>query len=77
MPGLSLGAGAQVRARGNLSYADQPAPTTATQAAFGTEAAPAQSSLSAMAPTHPAGITLWAGVFGIGFLLLVYYSLPR
>lgn len=76
MPGLNLGAGAQVRARGQASFGDvQPAATTATQAAFGTEAAPA-SSTSALAPNHPAGVVFWAGIAGVAFMLFLYYSLP-
>lgn len=77
MPGLSLGTGAQVNARGNLSYSDSPVPaaTTATQAAFGTEMAPA-SSTSVLAPSHPAGVVFWAGVAGVAFMLFLYYSLP-
>lgn len=76
MPGLQLGAGAQVRARGSYSYGDAPTPTTATEAAFGTANAPASSG-AALSPSHPAGMTFWAGVAGVAFLLLVYYSLPR
>lgn len=76
MPGLSLGAGAQVRAGSGYSFSDQVAPTTATQAAFGTEMTPASSTAS-LAPTHPAGVVFWAGVAGVAFMLFLYWSLPN
>jgi hypothetical protein len=76
MPGLSLGAGAQVRAgAGAPMWGSSPAPTTATEAAYGTAAAPSAAT-SSLTPTNPAGLAFWIGIAGVTFLVGVYYSLP-
>lgn len=76
MPGLSLGAGAQVRTGGNYGFSSQsPQPTTATAAAFGPSSAPAPMS-SNLSPANAGGLAFWVGVAGVALLVGIYYSLP-
>ena len=75
MPGLSLGAGATVRAGSQSRYGNSPSPTTASAAAFGT-ANDVSSSTSALSPTNGSGLAFWTGAVGVIGLLCIYYSLP-
>ena len=75
MAGLNLGVGANVGARAQSYYGSDSAPTTATQAAFGT-ANTVSAGPSALTPTHPAGVALWVGLAGVVFLVGLYYTLP-
>ena len=79
MPGLSLGAGAQVRVGGQPTYGSLPNPTTDAQAGFGYAATDSGGSegLSALLPNDPAGMTFWIGCGSVALLLFLYYSLPR
>lgn len=79
MPGLSLGAGAQVKAGTQPSYGSMPNPTTSQQAGFGYSATDSGSSegLSALMPNDPAGAMFWLGIGATAALLFLYYSLPR
>jgi hypothetical protein len=75
MPGLNLGAGAQVRVGAPYNYGSVSAPTTASQAAFG-PGIDAAASVSALSPTNPAGLATWTGIAGLALLIFIYYSLP-
>lgn len=75
MAGLNLGIGAQARAQAQARYGSNPAPTTASEAAYGS-APDVASSRGALAPSHPAGVALWVGLGGAAFLIALYWSLP-
>jgi hypothetical protein len=80
MPGLSLGAGAQVRVGGQPTYGSMPNPTTSAQAGFGPVAGADSGSsegLAALLPNDPAGTMFWIGLGAVAGLLFIYYSLPR
>jgi len=75
MPGLQLGVGANVRTGAQPSYTSSPAPTTATEAAFGPGASMAPA-VAGLAPNTPAGLAVWVGIGGLVLLVAVYFSLP-
>lgn len=79
MPGLSLGAGAQVRVGGQPTYGSLPNPTTNSEAGYGYAATDSGASegLAALLPNDPAGTMFWIGVGSVAALLFIYYSLPR
>lgn len=74
MPGLNLGAGGGVRASMGNGMSSSPAPTTATQAAFGSGGYP--STINALTPNDPFGVAFWASVVAAGLLLWIRHSLP-
>lgn len=75
MPGLSLDMGMGVRAAPQARYGSDPSPSSATEAAYGTQGAPSYRG-SGLAPTGVAGAAFWTGVAGFVFLLVLYRSLP-
>lgn len=79
MPGLNLGAGAQVRVGGQPTYGSMPNPQTSAQAGFGYAGTDAGSSegLSALLPNDPAGTMFWFGCLATATLLFIYWSLPQ
>lgn len=79
MPGLNLGAGAQVRVGGQPSYGSIPNPTTSAQAGYGYAGTDSGSSqgLAALLPNDPAGVTFLWGVVATGLLVFMYWSMPR
>jgi hypothetical protein len=78
MAGLSLNAGAQVRAGTQASYGSLPNPATSMAAGFGPGVdAGGSEGLAALLPNDPAGITFWVGLLSTALLLTLYYSLPR
>lgn len=79
MPGLSLGAGAQVRVGGQPAYGTVPNPTTSAQAGYGYAgvSSGASEGLAALLPNDPAGMTFTVGVAATALLLVMYWSLPR
>lgn len=76
MPGLTLGAGGGLRAVTGNGMSNNPAPSTASQAAFGTYGGNVPSSANALSPNDPFGISLWTAVIAAGLLLLIRHSLP-
>jgi hypothetical protein len=80
MPGLSLGAGAQVRASSQASYGNAaPNASTAYAAGFGVgsdSGSTAATGLAALLPNDPAGIGFWFGVGCFAALIFMYHSLP-
>lgn len=77
MPGLYLGGQAGARAvAGNGNGA--PAPSTASQAAFGSgySSGGSPSTFNALSPNDPFGIALWSAVIAAGLLILIRHSLP-
>ena len=79
MPGLNLGAGAQVRSGGGSSGSFQSYPDagSATAAAFGPGMGePRSAGVMALAPTNPAGVAFWWSVICVGGVLFMYWSLP-
>ncbi len=81
MAGLSLGAGAQVRAGSQPQYGTaNPATSTAYAAGFGVGSdgtGNGNSGLAALLPNDPAGVTFWVGVASTILLILMYHSLPE
>lgn len=79
MPGLQLGAGAQVRVGGQPTYGSMPNPQTSAQAGFGYAGSDAGSSegLRALLPNDPAGTMFWVGVASVVTLLFMHWSLPN
>lgn len=79
MPGLNLGAGAQVRVGGQPTYGSVPNPITSAQAGYGYGGTDSGGSegLSALLPNDPAGVTFWFGVLATTLLVSLYWSLPN
>jgi hypothetical protein len=81
MPGLSLGAGAQVRAGSQAQYGTaNPATSTAYAAGFGIGSdgtGSGKTGLAALMPNDPAGVAFWFGVASTIMLVLMYQSLPE
>lgn len=79
MPGLNLGAGAQVRVGSQPTYGTVPNPMTSAQAGYGYGGTDSGGSegLRALMPNDPAGITFWAGMFSLALLMSLYWSLPN
>lgn len=79
MPGLNLGAGAQVKVGAQPTYGSMANPQTSAQAGFGYAGSDSGSSegLAALLPNDPAGATFWFGVLATGALLFIYWSLPN
>jgi hypothetical protein len=77
MPGLNLGAGAQVKATAQSTYGSVPAPATSMAAGFGIDTNnSADEGIGALSPTHPAGLAVWWGVLATIGLVFLYKSLP-
>jgi hypothetical protein len=79
MAGLNLDMrmGGSARAGAQARYGNSPAPTTATEAAYGTALAPSGGLSSLLMPNDATGVALWVGVAGLAWLLFLYYSLPE
>lgn len=80
MPGLSLGAGAQVRAGSQPAYGTVPAPSTSAAAGFGYAANGSTdkgNGLSALTPNDAGGVVFWWGLASILGLVALYWSLPE
>ena len=79
MPGLNLGAGAQVRVGGQPTYGSMPNPTTSAQAGFGYAGTDTGSSegLAALLPNDPAGTMFWLGIAATAALIFIHWSLPQ
>ena len=75
MPGLRFTTGLDVATGPTSRYGSVPAPTSASEAAYGPANGPSTPAAGAM-PTNPGGLALWAGIGGVVFLILVYRSLP-
>lgn len=79
MPGLNLGAGAQVRVGMPTAFGSIPSPATATEAAFGpgvtTPGAP--DAKAALWPNDPFGLAFWTGVAALVGLVFIRYTLPN
>lgn len=75
MPGLFMDMGMGTRAAPQARYGNAPAPSSATEAAYGVGSAPPQS-FSGLSPAGPVGAAFWFGVGGLVFLVVIYRSLP-
>lgn len=76
MPGLTLGAGAGLRAVTGNGMSTNAKPATASQAAFGTYGGNVPDTTNALIPNDAFGISLWTAVIAAGLLLLIRHSLP-
>ncbi len=70
---MDMGMGA--RLGGTARYGNSPAPSSATEAAYGVGSAP-PAPRSGLHPFTTVGASFWLGVGGAVFLVLVYRSLP-
>ncbi len=75
MPGMFMDMGLGVRAAPQARYGSDPAPSSATEAAYGTANAPRYGGFGLM-PTDVSGVAFWTGVAGFVFLVVLYHSLP-
>lgn len=77
MSGLNLGTG--LRASATVGTGSQPAPATATEAAFGPgySQSGSPSTVAVLAPNDPFGAAFWTGIIAVGLLLLIRHSLPN
>jgi hypothetical protein len=76
MPGLLLSGQGGVGAVAGNGMSTPSKPSTASQAAFGQYGGNVPSSMNALTPTDPFGISLWTAVIAAGLLLLIRHSLP-
>lgn len=77
MAGLSLGAGAQVRAGSQPTYGSVSGPSSAATAGFGAGTPSTNSNGgSVLSPGSTAGLSLWIGVGSLVLLWAFYHSLP-
>lgn len=78
MPGLNLMGMGGARVSAGSGFSSAQAPTTATQAAFGTGVNTGNypSTASALAPNDPFGLALWSAVVAFGLLVWIRHSLP-
>lgn len=81
MPGLTLGAGAQVRTTAQAQYGNaNPATSSAYAAGYGVGSDGGSASaagLAALLPNDAAGIGFWFGVACFAALIFMYQSLPE
>ena len=75
MAGLRFQTGLDVASGPAARYGNVPAPTSSTEAAFGTANGPS-APMSALSPANPGGLAFWVGVVGVAGLVLLYRSLP-
>lgn len=65
----------QVVAGGTVRAGSAPAPTTASEAAYGTSVAPSAGGATWLSP-DAGSIAVWVGLAGVITLAVLYYSLP-
>lgn len=75
MPGIFMNVMGNATAAPQARYGNAPAPSTATEAAYGVGSAP-PNPRAGLHPGGPTGMAFWTGVAGVAFLLFVYRSLP-